>query len=192
METTAKNQVLTTTGAALTTKWALDPSHTEISFKVKHLMIVNVKGIFKEYEMNVVTDGNDFTTAQIDFQMNTASIDTGDANRDAHLKSADFFDAETYPVATFKSTSLKSKDEENYELTGDLTLRGVTKPVKLDVEFGGVQNDPWGNTKAGFTLSGKINRKEFGLLWNAALESGGVLVGEEVKILCEVELAKQA
>jgi polyisoprenoid-binding protein YceI len=174
------------------TKWALDASHSEISFKVKHLMIANVKGSFKQFDLTVVTNGNDFTDAQIDFSMNTASVDTGDVNRDGHLRSADFFDAENFPVATFKSSSLKPVDDENYALTGDLTIRGVSKTVTLEAEFGGVQVDPWGNTKAGFTLTGKINRKEFGLLWNAALESGGVLVGEDVKILCEVELAKQA
>jgi polyisoprenoid-binding protein YceI len=174
------------------TKWALDASHSEISFKVKHLMIANVKGRFKQFDLTVVTNGNDFTDAQIDFSMNTASVDTGDVNRDGHLRSADFFDAENFPVATFKSSSLKPVDDENYALTGDLTIRGVSKTVTLEAEFGGVQVDPWGNTKAGFTLTGKINRKEFGLLWNAALESGGVLVGEDVKILCEVELAKQA
>ena len=192
MKTAMKNQTAAKSQTNLKTKWVYDPAHTEISFKVKHLMIVNVKGLFKEFDMSVDTDGIDFTNAKISFQMKTASIDTGDVNRDAHLKSPDFFDVENFPEATFTGTSLKSTDDGNFELTGDLTLRGVTKTVKLDAEFGGVQNDPWGNTKAGFTLTGKINRKEFGLLWNAALESGGVLVGEEVKIVCEVELAKQS
>ena len=176
---------------AVKTKWVLDPSHSEISFKVKHMMIANVKGLFKDYEMNVTTTGEDFTNAQIDFSMKTASIETGDANRDGHLKSADFFDVENYPEITFSANSLKKTDDENYELEGDLTIRGVTKPVTLDAEFGGILKDPWGNTKAGFTLNGKISRKEFGLVWNAALESGGVLVGDDVKILGEVELAKQ-
>jgi polyisoprenoid-binding protein YceI len=178
--------------AAVETKWALDPSHSEIAFKVKHMMIANVKGLFKEFEINVTSNGVDFSDAQIDFQMKAASIETGDANRDGHLKSADFFDVENFPLITFKSSSLKNIEDENYELVGDLTIRGVAKTVKLDVEFGGVLNDPWGNTKAGFTLNGKISRKEFGLVWNAALESGGVLVGDDVKIACEVELAKQA
>ncbi len=177
---------------AAKTKWVLDPSHSEVSFKVKHLMIANVKGLFKEFTVDVTTDGDDFTTAAIDFQMSPASVETGDAGRDGHLKSADFFDVENFKSITFKSSSLTANDDENYVLTGDLTIRGVSKTVKLDVEFGGIQKDPWGNTKAGFTLTGKINRKEFGLVWNAALESGGLLVGEEVKILCEVELAKQA
>jgi polyisoprenoid-binding protein YceI len=176
---------------AVKTKWVLDPSHSEISFKVKHMMIANVKGLFKDYEMNVTTKGDDFTNAEIDFSMKTASIETGDANRDGHLKSADFFDVENYPEITFSASSLKKTDDENYELEGDLTIRGVTKTVVLDAEFGGILKDPWGNTKAGFTLNGKISRKEFGLVWNAALESGGVLVGDDVKILGEVELAKQ-
>ncbi len=186
METTEKKI------AAVETKWALDPSHSEIAFKVKHMMIANVKGLFKEFEINVTSNGVDFTDAQIDFQMKAASIETGDANRDGHLKSADFFDVENFPLITFKSNSLANINDEIYVLDGDLTIRGVTKSVKLDVEFGGILNDPWGNTKAGFTLNGKISRKEFGLVWNAALESGGVLVSDEVKIICEVELAKQA
>ncbi|TSA36771.1 MAG: polyisoprenoid-binding protein [Porphyromonadaceae bacterium] len=176
---------------AVKTKWVYDPAHTEISFKVKHLMIVNVKGLFKEFDMNVTTNGDNFTGAQIDFKMKAASIDTGDAGRDGHLKSVDFFDVENHPEITFRAISFKSTGNDNFELVGDLTIRGVTKPVKLDAEFGGMQKDPWGNTKAGFSLTGKINRKDFGLHWNAALESGGVLVGDEVKILCEVELAKQ-
>jgi polyisoprenoid-binding protein YceI len=175
-----------------TTKWVYDPAHTEISFKVKHLMIVNVKGLFKEFDMNVVTNGDDFTDALIDFSMKAASIDTGDAGRDGHLKSADFFDVENHPVISFKASSFKKSDDENFDLIGDLTIRGVTKKIKLNAEFGGVQKDPWGNTKAGFSITGTINRKEFGLLWNAALESGGVLVGEDVKIMIEVELAKTA
>ncbi len=186
METTEKKI------AAVETKWALDPSHSEIAFKVKHMMIANVKGLFKEFEINVTSNGVDFSDARIDFQMKAASIETGDANRDGHLKSADFFDVENFPLITFKSNSLVNINDEIYVLDGDLTIRGVTKPVKLDVDFGGVLNDPWGNTKAGFTLNGKISRKEFGLVWNAALESGGVLVGDDVKITCEVELAKQA
>lgn len=173
------------------TKWALDLSHSEISFKVKHMMIANVKGSFKEFDIDVTTNGDNFNDAEINFQMKAASVDTGDANRDGHLRSADFFDADNFPLVTFAGTSFKGSGDE-YVLTGDLTIRGVTKTVNLDVEFGGILNDPWGNTKAGFTLNGKISRKEYGLVWNAALESGGVLVGDEVKIICEVELAKQA
>jgi polyisoprenoid-binding protein YceI len=175
-----------------TTKWGFDLAHTEISFKVRHMMITNVKGFFKEFNGSVESSGSNFTDAKISFTIQTASIETGEANRDAHLKSADFFDIDKFPTLTFSSSSLKPISSEEYELTGDLTIRGVTKTVKLKTEFGGVQNDPWGNTKAGFTLTGKVNRKEYGLLWNAALETGGVLVGEEVNLICEVELIKLA
>jgi polyisoprenoid-binding protein YceI len=173
------------------TKWAIDPSHSEVSFKVKHLMITNVKGVFKEFGGTVETVDSDFSTAKIDFWLNTASVDTSDAQRDGHLKSADFFESEKYGKITFTSTSFKKVDSENYILEGNLTIKDVTKPVKLDVEYAGIMKDPWGNAKAGFVINGKINRKEFGLNWNAALETGGVLVSEEVKINCEVQLLKQ-
>jgi polyisoprenoid-binding protein YceI len=174
-----------------TTKWVIDPSHSEIAFKVKHLMISNVKGNFTEYNASVTTSGDDFSTAAIEFSMNPASIQTGNADRDGHLKSADFFDVANYELIAFKSSSLEKTDDGEYLLNGDLTIKGITGKVKLEVEFGGIMNDPWGNSKAGFTINGKINRKDWGLTWNAALEAGGVLVGEEVKILCEVELLKQ-
>jgi polyisoprenoid-binding protein YceI len=174
------------------TKWAIDPAHSEISFKVKHLMITNVKGVFKEFSGSAIATGNDFITSEIDFSVNTASVDTGSADRDGHLKSADFFEVEKYPVMTFKGTSLKKSDDSNYVLNGDLTIKGVTKPVKLNVEFSGTMKDPWGNQKAGYSVSGKINRKDWGLNWNAALEAGGVLVSDEVTINADVQLVKQA
>ncbi len=180
METTSK------------TKWTIDPSHSEISFKAKHLMITNVKGVFKEFEGTVYTSGKDFLTSDIEFKMNPASIDTGAPDRDGHLKSADFFDIENFKEVTFKGTTVAKSDDENYSLTGDLSIKGVTQKVKLNVEFGGVMKDPWGNEKAGYAISGKINRKDFGLTWNAALETGGVLVSDEIKISCEVQLLKQA
>jgi polyisoprenoid-binding protein YceI len=173
------------------TKWSIDPSHSEISFKAKHLMITNVKGVFKEFEGTVYTSGNNFLTSEIEFKMNPASVDTGAPDRDGHLKSADFFDVENFKEVTFKGSSVVKTYDENYTLTGDLTIKGVTQKVKLDVEFGGVMKDPWGNEKAGYAISGKINRKDFGLTWNAALETGGVLVSEEIKISCEVQLLKQ-
>lgn len=172
------------------TKWAIDPSHSKVAFKVKHLMISNVLGNFKEFEGQVNSDENDFSGAVINFSLNTASIDTEIADRDAHLKSADFFDAEKYPKITFAGTGMKDLGDDLYELTGDLTIKDVTKSVTLAVEFGGVNSDAWGNVKAGFSINGKINRKDFGLNWNAALEAGGVLVGEEVKISGDVELVK--
>ena len=174
------------------TKWVIDPVHSEISFKVKHLMISNVKGTFKEFDATVYTDGDDFSTAAIEFSLKPASVDTGVADRDGHLKSPDFFDIEKYETISFKSESLTKVDDENYELSGDMTIKGITKNLKLAVEFGGVAKDPWGNSKAGFTLNGKINRKDWDLTWNSALEAGGVLVGETVNIICEVQLLKQS
>ncbi|HTX87683.1 MAG TPA: YceI family protein [Bacteroidales bacterium] len=173
-------------------KWSIDPSHSEIGFKVKHLMITNVKGEFRNFDATIYTTGEDFNNAEINFSMDPASINTGDEKRDGHLKSADFFDLDNHRSITFTSRSLKSMDEEGvYELDGDLTIKGITKPVKLEVEFAGMMKDPWGNQKAGFTLSGKINRKEWGLNWNVPLEAGGMLVGEEVRITADVQLVKQ-
>lgn len=173
------------------TKWGIDPSHSEVAFKVKHLMISNVKGVFKEYSASVITAGHDFMTAEIDFTMNPGSVDTGDVKRDEHMRGADFFDVENFKTITFKSTGCKKKnDDGHYELHGDLTVKGITKNITLDVEFMGTMTDPWGNEKAGFSVNGKINRKDWGLNWNAALEAGGVLVSEEVKITCEVQLAQ--
>lgn len=174
------------------TKWGLDSTHSEISFKVKHLMISNVKGVFKDFSADVYTSGDQFMTSDIDLQINPASIDTGVADRDVHLKSADFFDVDNFTSINFKGSSLEKVDDEEFVLQGDLTIKGVTKPVKLDVEFGGVMKDPWGNQKVGFSVNGKINRKDFGLTWNAALETGGVLVSDEVKISAEVQLVRQA
>jgi len=174
------------------TKWGLDAAHSEIAFKVKHLMISNVKGTFKEFDASIFTAGEDFMTSEIDFWLNPASIETGAADRDAHLKSADFFDVENHKQITFIGSTYEKVDKDSYTLYGALTIKGITKQIKLDVEFGGVMKDPWGNEKAGFTINGKINRKDWGLNWNSALEAGGVLVGEEIKISCEVELLKQS
>ena len=167
--------------------WTIDPTHSEVGFRVKHLMINNVKGHFKNYFVEVETDNDQFTNPKISFSAETASIDTGNEQRDQHLTSADFFNSEKYPTLTFNA-----RKYENGKLEGDLTIQDKTHPVTLDVEFGGVMKDPWGNTKAGFTVTGKINRKDWGLTWNAALETGGVLVSEEVWINCEVQLLKQS
>jgi len=175
------------------TKWGMDLAHSEISFKVKHLMISNVTGVFKEFGANVYTTDDSFLTSEVDFWMNAASVSTGAADRDVHLRSADFFDVENYKEIRFTGKSFKkSADDESYTLTGDLTIKGISQTIKLDVDFNGLIKDPWGNEKAGYSINGKINRKDWGLNWNAALEAGGVLVGDEVKISCEVELAKQA
>lgn len=174
-----------------TTKWALDPTHSELQFKVKHLMITTVTGSLKSFTAELASNEDDFTGAEISFNGEISSIDTGNTDRDTHLKSGDFFDADAHPSMKFKSTSVE-KDGDDYIVKGDLTIKGETKAVKLTAEFGGIATDPWGNTKAGFTLSGKINRSEFGLTWNTALETGGVMVSEEVKILGELQFVKQA
>jgi polyisoprenoid-binding protein YceI len=174
------------------TKWDFDLSHTEIGFKVKHLMIANVRGVFKEYGGDIYTSDEDFNQTEINFWLNTGSIYTGDEKRDAHLRSADFFELEAYEKMKFTSRTFERTGKEGmFELSGDLTIKNIIKPIKLDVEFGGMMKDPWGNLKAIFTVNGKINRKDWQLNWNAALESGGFLVSDEVWINCEVELVKQ-
>ncbi len=175
-----------------TTKWALDPTHSEIGFKVKHMMITNVSGSFGKFDVTVETNGEDFSTAQINFTADLSTINTANADRDNHLKSPDFFDAEKFPEMKFVSTKLEKKSSDTFLLHGNLTIRNVTNPVKLDVDFGGVGKDPWGNQKAGFSLTGKINRTDWNLNWNAALEAGGVLVSEEVKLHAEIQVIKQA
>lgn len=170
-------------------KWVLDPEHTQIQFKVKHMMISTVTGSFNTYEGSVETEEEDFMKAKVSFKTDVASLSTGSPDRDAHLKGPDFFDSANYPSIIFTGTKYESVDEDgSYELYGDLTVKGVTRNIKLDVETGGVIKDPWGNTKAGFAIHGKINRKEFGLEWNVVTEAGGILVGEEVKISLEVQL----
>jgi len=176
---------------AAKTTWDIDPAHSEIAFKVKHLMISNVKGSFTEFSGQLITEGDDFTTAGISFTINPASINTGVADRDAHLKSPDFFDVENFKEIAFTGGKLISTDENEFDLRGNLVIKGVSQPVQLKAEFGGLMADPWGNIKAGFTLEGKINRKDFGLTWNAPLEAGGVLVSDEIRLTLEVQLLKQ-
>ncbi len=174
-------------------KWVIDPVHSEIGFKVKHLMFTNVRGIFAEYDASIYTTGEDFMSAEIDFWLNPASVSTRDEKRDEHLKSADFFEVEKYKEINFTVDSYEEVDKDgSYEMWGNLTIKGITKQIKLDVEFGGVIKDPWGNHKAAFAINGKINRKDWGLNWNAALEAGGVIVSDEVWINCEVELVKES
>jgi polyisoprenoid-binding protein YceI len=169
-------------------KWILDPSHSELLFKVKHLMITNVKGEFRKFNAEIY--GEDFIKSKVKVVIDATSIFTNEDNRDAHLKSPDFFDVENYKEITFESKSVKKVDEEMYKLTGELSIKGITREVVLDAEFGGINKDPWGNEKAGFSLSGKINRKDWGLNWNAALETGGVLVSDDVRINGEVQFVK--
>ena len=175
-----------------TTSWVIDPTHSEVQFKVKHLVISTVTGSFKSFEGSLQTEGNSFDGASIQFTADVNSIDTNMEQRDGHLKSADFFDAENFPTLSFVSTSFVQKGDEDFTLTGDLTLRGVTKSVTLAVNYGGQMVDFYGNTKAGFELNGKINRKDFGLNWGAVTEAGGVVVSDEVKLHFNIQVAKQA
>lgn len=178
------------TATKATTKWTLDPGHSEIGFKVKHMMITNVSGSFGKFDAKVETSGTDFSTAKIEFTADIDSITTKNADRDKHLKSADFFDAANHSQLKFVSNGIDALDDDNYTVHGDLTIRGITQPIKLKAELGGIGKDPWGNEKAGFTITGKIIRTDYKLNWNAALEAGGVLVGDEVKINAEVQLTK--
>lgn len=174
-----------------TTKWILDPSHSEVEFKVKHMMISNVTGRFSKFSANVETEGEDFTTAKVEFTADVDSISTNAEQRDTHLKSADFFDAATHPQLKFVTTKYEDVDHDgSYNVYGDLTIRGITKNVKFEVEFGGVIKDPWGNTRAGFVANGKINRKDFGLTWHAVTEAGGLVVSDEVRIHANLEFIK--
>lgn len=174
------------------TKWALDTAHSEVQFKVKHLVISTTTGTFKVFGGEMESKGEDFENAKVNFSIDTNSIDTNSADRDGHLRSDDFFATEKYPAMNFRSTEFKKKSDSEYVLKGDLTIRDVTKPVELSVDHGGIIVDPWGNTKAGFEVNGKINRKDFGLTWNALTESGGMVVSEDVKLHINVEFAKQA
>ncbi len=174
-----------------TTKWVLDPTHSEVQFKVKHLVISTVTGSFKSFEGTLETEGDDLINGKIDFSLDVNSIDTNQEQRDGHLKSADFFDAEHHPKITFASTAISAKGDDEYAVTGDLTIKGITKPVTLDVEFGGSTDDFYGNTKAGFEVTGKINRKEFGLTWDGVTEAGSIVVGEDIKLIANVQFAKQ-
>ena len=181
-----------TTEVASKIKWRVDTAHSEIDFRVRHLVIANVRGKIREFDSSIYTTGDDFLSVEIDFWGNPASIDTGDEKRDAHLKSPDFFDVEKFKEINFTgNTYEKGEQPGHFMLYGDLTMKGIAKQIKLDVEFGGIVKDPWGNDKAVFAISGKINRKDWGLDWNSTLEAGGLLVSEEVWINCEVQLAKE-
>ena|SRR5688572_23358270 len=173
-------------------QWKLDPTHSEIQFKVRHLMITTVTGYFEQVDATVETENDDFTSAKkIELTADINSINTNSEQRDTHLKSADFFDAEQHSQLRFVGIKYESKGDEA-RLYGDLTIRGVTKPITLNVEFGGIVVDPYGQTKAGFTVDGKVSRKEFGLTWNAVTEAGNVVVSDEIKIHAEVQLIKQS
>ena len=173
----------------MATTWQLDPTHSELGFKVKHLMITNIKGEFRNFSAEI--DGEDFSKAAISAMIDTSSIFTNEDNRDAHLKNADFFDIDNHKEMTFKGNSLNKIDDENFELTGMLSIKGISKEIKLGVEYGGTSTDPWGNEKMGFSINGKINRSDYGLNFNAPLETGGFLLGEEVKISADLQFVKK-
>jgi polyisoprenoid-binding protein YceI len=174
-----------------TITWKLDPAHSHAEFKVKHMMISNVKGSFSGLTGTLTENADSPSLSGIEASIDVNTVSTGDAQRDGHLKSADFFEAEKYPQMTFKSTKVEKKGEEDYAVTGDLTVHGITKPVTFKVEGPSAPGkDPWGNTRIGLAATTKINRKDFGLSWNAALETGGILVGEDVQIALEVQFIK--
>ncbi|MBN2982800.1 MULTISPECIES: YceI family protein [Cohnella] len=171
-------------------KWTVDVSHSEIGFSVKHMMIAKVKGTFHGFEASIEADPADLTTADIEFAIDLSSVDTRNADRDNHLKSADFFDIEKNPKLLFKATKIVRTGDDEYDITGDVTLHGVTRSETFSATFEGVGKDPWGNEKAGFSATGSLKRSDYGLTYNAALETGGVLIGDEVKIAIEIEAAK--
>jgi polyisoprenoid-binding protein YceI len=182
----------TATTTATRTIWAIDPTHSSVEFSVRHLMIATVKGRFADVTGTVAGDDGDLTRGEVDITIQAGSIDTRETQRDAHLRSADFFDVEKFPTIAFKSRRVDPVGAESFRLVGDLTIRGVTREVVLDVEATGRATDPWGGHRAGFSATGKIKRSDFGLTWNQALETGGVVVGDEVKIAIDAELVKQA
>ena len=172
------------------TTWNLDASHSDVNFRVRHLVISTVTGKFKNFSSIAKTTDDDFTTAEITFEVETASIDTGMENRDQHLQSDDFFNSEAFPKLVFQSTAVRKLSDENYEIDGNLTIRDVTKPATFAVEYGGIAKDPYGQIKAGFEVSGKINRKDFNLTWDAFIETGGAVVSDEVKFQANVQYVK--
>jgi polyisoprenoid-binding protein YceI len=183
--------IMEQTAILQSTKWVLDATHSEIQFKVKHLMISTVTGQFNKFSGAVMTEGDDFETAKINLTADVHSISTNNEQRDAHLKNGDFFDVDNHPKIAFNSDHLEKIDVDEYKLYGTLTMRGVSKDVILNVEFGGLTKDPWGNDRAGFSVTGKINRYDFGISFGAVTETGGLLLGDEVKIIANVQFIKQ-
>ncbi len=179
METQVKNEVKT---------WSVDQAHSSVHFSVKHMVIAKAKGSFAAYSVKAETNGSDFENAKIELVIDVTSINTGVADRDGHLKSPDFFDASNFPTIKFISREMKKQNEEEYILKGDITIKGITKPLDFKVSFGGEIVDPYGNTRAGFALESSIDRFDFGLEWNALLEAGGAMVGKLVKLEAEIEM----
>lgn len=172
--------------------WTIDPSHSAVEFSVKHMMFATVRGRFNKFSGTVDLNEANPTQSKVEGQIEVASIDTGEANRDTHLRSADFFDVDNYPLMTFRSTRIEPAGQDQYKVTGDLTIKDVTRPVTFDVTETGRGKDPWGNQRVGVSADTTLNRKDFGLNWNVALETGGWLVGDQIKIHAELELVKQA
>jgi polyisoprenoid-binding protein YceI len=179
------------TATPATTTWKIDPTHSHVEFAVRHLMITTVRGRFGSLQGSVVTDDADPTRAKVDVVIDAASIDTREPQRDTHLKSPDFFEVETYPTITFKSTRVQDLQGNRFKLVGDLTMHGVTREVVLDVTEEGRGKDPWGGQRAGYSATAKVKRSDFGLTWNQVLETGGIAVGDEIKISLDLELVKQ-
>jgi polyisoprenoid-binding protein YceI len=173
------------------TQWALDPAHSEIQFKIKHMMISTITGEFTKFDASLEAEDHDFTQSKATFTADVDSINTKNEQRDGHLKSPDFFDAPGNPQITFESEKLEKKDGEHYQLSGNLTIKGVSKPIVLEAVHSGVITDPYGNQRTGFEVSGKINRKDFGLTWHQLTEAGGLVVGDEVRLSANVEFVKQ-
>lgn len=174
------------------TTWTVDKSHSKVGFSVSHLVITDVEGFFKDYDAQITTDGDDFSKAKIDFIIKTASIFTDNNDRDNHLRADDFFNAEKYPAMTFKGKSMKKVGDKKYKLVGDFTIRDVTKQVELEVKYNGTVKDPWGNTKAGFKVKGVINRFDYNLKWNKAIETGSLVVGKDVELVIDLQLVKKS
>ena len=175
----------------MTTKWAIDTLHSEIQFKVKHLVISTVTGSFKQFGGGMIVDGDEFENAKVQFVIETKSIDTNQEMRDNHLRSSDFFEADKFPKISFESSAFKKLTDEKYSLTGALTIKDVTREVELDVAYGGSGKDSYGVLKRGFEVMGKINRKDFGLTYNALTEAGGLSIGEEIKLLANIQVSQQ-
>lgn len=173
-----------------TSKWVLDASHSVVEFSVKHLMIAKVRGMFHQFDANIEADISDLTSAKVEVNIDLSSVDTRNADRDNHLKSADFFDVENNPNMKFEVTSITAAGSDEYNLVGNLTLHGITKEESFKLTFEGASTDPWGNEKAGFSATGSLKRSDYGLTYNAALETGGVLIGDDVKINIEIEAQK--
>lgn len=184
--------VLVSASLLAQTNWTVDKAHSKVGFSVTHLVITDVEGYFKNYDATITTKGDDLTTANIDFTINTSSIFTDNNDRDNHLRSDDFFNAEKYPQMTFKGKSMKKVSENKYKLVGDFTIRDVTKQVELDVKYNGTVKDSRGNIKAGFKVTGEIDRFDYNLKWNKTIEAGSLVVGKEVELVIDLQLVKKS